>query len=261
VRLSKVQEVFKDLMLDHPDALDAPEEGFAAQFDVGRIPLPRRLKVYRNNIVGSLTDLMVDSFPILEVLVGRAFLEGAARTFILEKPPEVGCLNRYGDGFDEFLWGFEPAASLPYLPDVAQLEILMSGAYYAADGVALRGEDLAMVAPEALENLVLGVMPSVELFESNYPILAIKEFCENGAEGQLDLDQGGVRVMISRPQLEVQIVPLDMDEFMALSLFKHGGALGSVIEAVMKEYPEFDFQGFLQKHLVLETFSAIESNG
>lgn len=260
MRLSKVQERFKDLMLDHPDALDAPEEGFAAQFDVGRIPLPRRLKVYRNNIVGSLTDLIVDSFPVLEVLVGRDFLEGAARSFILENPPAVGCLNRYGDGFDEFLAGFAPVASLPYLPDVARFEIVMSEAYYAADGVALRGEELAAVVPDALGDLVLGLMPSVELFESDYPVLAIKEFCENGAEGQLDLDQGGVRVMVSRPALEVQIVPLEADEFLALSLFKDGGALGASVEEVMEAYPSFDFQGFLQKHLLLETFAALGSN-
>ena len=252
--LKTVQSTFKDLMLDHPDALNAPEKEFAAQFETGRIDLSRRLKVYRNNIVGSLTDVVMASFPILEALVGQAFLEGAVRTFVLQRPPVHGCLNTYGAGFDEFLRDFPPAESLPYLPDVAALELAMNAAYYARDEESLTGEVLAAIPAETLHDFVPVVADHVELIESIYPLLAIKSFCEDGAEGTLNLDQAGVKLMIARPDLEVQIAQLEDDEFMALLHFKEGRALGEVVELVMTDYPGFNFQDFLQKHLALETF-------
>ena len=136
----------------------------------------------------------------------------------------------------------------------------MNDSYYAQEGQTLTAEALAAIAPEDLEALRLTLLDSVFLLQSDYPLLAIKDFCETGAEGQLDLDQGGVRLMVTRPGLEVQIVRLEDDEFMALGLLQNGRELGETVEVVMKAYAGFDFQTFLQKHLALETFAALGSN-
>ncbi len=258
MRLNEFQIAFKDLMLDHPNALNAPPSNLAEFCESGDIDLPTRLKVYRNNIVGSLTDLMVATFPLIKNLVGQEFLEGMARSFILAHPPQSGCLNLYGEGFGDFIEHFSPAASLPYLPDMARYELAMNAAYYARDCQPLLTNDLAAIAPDDLGDIVLKLRASAHLKQSRFLLTAIKAFCDNNGEGQLDLDQGGEKLMVYRPKLEVKSVILDEDEFACLSLLNDRQTLGNAVEQILIQYPAFDFQAFLQKHLALGTFQAFE---
>jgi len=258
MQLNEFQKRFKDLMLDHPDALHAPPEDLVDLCRSGDIALPERLKVYRNNIVGSLTDVMLATFPVMEKLVGKEFLEMMARSFILKNPPNHGCLSLYGEGFAEFIEGFELAKSLPYLPDVARFELALNSAYYAADDRPLAAEALGRIAPEHLENLKLVLRDSVQLLRSRYPLSAIQDFCMSDTqEGTLNLDQGGERLMIFRPALNTQTVLLDEDEYLMLVLLADGQTLGAAVEKVLETHPNFDFQNFLQKHMSLETFRAL----
>lgn len=261
MQLSEFQNRFKNLMLDHPDALDTPPEDLAAFCAEGDIPLPDRLKVYRNNIIGSLTDVMVGSFPFMEKLVGREFLELMSRSFILENPPSQGCLSFYGEGFADFIQSFELAKSLPYLPDIARFELAENEAYYADDDEALSPDALASIAPEALADLKLELRASAHLLHSQYPLITLREFCmREQDDGQFNMDQGGVYVMITRPQLETVSVELSEDEFRMLQNLQSGKPLGASVEAVIEEYSDFGFQEFLQKHINLETFKALPPN-
>jgi hypothetical protein len=261
MRLNEFQERFKDLMLDDPKVLDHPPGDLAAFCAEGDIPLPKRLSVYRNNIVGSLTDVMVATFPVTDKLVGRGFLELMARSFILKNPPEQGCLSLYGEGFAEFVEGFELAKSLPYLPDIVRFELALNKAYYAADDAALTAEALGAVSPEKLGDLQLSLRDSVHLVQSRFPLTAIRDFCMAEAPGEkLDIGQGGERLMIYRPDLESVSVPLEGAEYMMLEHLHAGRALGDAVESLLNKHENFDFQGFLQKHLALETFKALPAN-
>lgn len=258
MQLNKFQSHFKDLMLDHPKALDTPPDELARFCEVGDIALPDRLKVYRNNIVGSLTDVMVATFPIIENLVGKAFLEGMARSFILEKPPSHGCLSLYGEGFAAFIEDFEPARALAYLPDVARFELAINKAYFAPDDSPLTQEQLSNIHPEALANTALALRSSVFLLESSFPLTKIHAFCLGHAEDEtLDLDAGGEYLMIYRPHLETHTVTLEQGAFHMLSHLQEGLALGQAVERVLKDHQDFNFQSFLQKHLALETFQTL----
>lgn len=259
--LNDMQRRFKETILDHPDVVANPPEDLHAIFDEGEIALSDRLKVYRNNIVGSLTDVMVASFPTIEKLVGKDFMEGMARSFILANPPQHGCLNSFGPGFAEFVEQFEPAKSLPYLPDVARLDIALNDAYYAKDDIALKETDLAEIAPEDLDGVGLHLRNSVRLLASSFPIHDIRDFVlSEKQDGQLNIDSGGVFLMIYRPILDTEILVLNEDEYMMLSSLQNGSSLGNAVEDILNKYSEFDFQLFLQKHLFLETFLALDSN-
>lgn len=259
MQLNEIQKKFRDIMLDHPRALENPPEDFSALFDEGDIALPERLKVYRNNVVGSLSEMIINTFPLVDNLVGRDFMRGMARSFVLEHPPQAGCLNDYGAGFDRFIAGFEPAKGLPYLPDVAALEIALNGAYNAADDRALTAQMLAATAPEDLPAVQLKLRSSVKLISSHFPLDKIRAFClrSDNQDGQtLDIGQGGVMLMIYRPALNVEITALKVDEFAMLKNLQAGHILGTALEDTITIYSDFDFQHFLQHHLALETFSA-----
>ena len=261
MRLNKFQEQFKDLMLDHPDALQSPPAELADFCMSGDIPLPERLSVYRNNIIGSLTDVMRASFPVLEALVGQEFLDGMARSFILKNPPARGCLNFYGAGFAEFIEAFEPAKSLPYLPDIARFELALGQAYYADEDAPMAADELSKVAPEELGALQLFLRENVRLISSQHPIVALRDYCLAGAEGEPPaLDQGGVSLMVYRPAYNVEVIETADDEHMMLSTLQTGQPLGTAVEEVLARHPDFDFGAFLKKHIALETFLPLSPN-
>ena len=253
--LKNVQTTFADLMLDHPDALNAPPQILIEALAAGDIPLNTRLAVYRNNIIGSLTDVIIASFPMLEKLVGINFLTGMARTFILKNPPTQGCLNTYGAGFDDFIRTFPPAQSLAYLPDVAAFEIAQNRAYYAPDDTALTAKHLAAIAPEYLADTVLILRSSAYLIESQYPLTALQDYCLHGADDHFDMTQGGVTLMVYRPALQTRIIELDAPSFAFLRGASQGQSLGDTAAAVMSAYPDFDIQAFLAAHIGLGSFS------
>lgn len=263
MRLNEIQERFKDTILDHPDVVEQPPADFAVLFKEGGIPLPERLKVYRNNIVGGLTDTLILTFPLLEKLVGKDFLEGMARSFVLENPPESGCLNTYGTGFDKFIADFKPAESLPYLPEVAALEIAMTETYYAGNDTPMMPEDLSAIKPDNLPDLNVKLRNSVRLISSRFPLDEIRNFClteEEDNNKTLDLDQGGVDLMIYRPDLEVLIVKLQKDEMTMLKNLQQAQKLGKALESTLNDHPGFNFQDFLQRHIELETFLSLNTN-
>jgi hypothetical protein len=260
MRLSDVQACFKNMVLAPPDALETPGKAFAALFHEGDIPLPTRLSVYRNNIVGSLTDIMIAGFPLIDNLVGRAFMEKMARSFILANPPREGCLNLYGEGFEHFIAHFKPAESLPYLTDVARLEIALNAAYYAPDDTPIRTDSLAGIAPDSLADMTLLPRRAVRFLSSPYPLDKIRDFCLSSGGGRsetLDISTGGCHLLIHRPALEVLISPLQEREYAFLSSLLSGQTLGNALERTLSLDEDFDVHGALQKYFELETFSAI----
>ncbi|MGS0757134.1 HvfC/BufC family peptide modification chaperone, partial [Roseateles sp. GG27B] len=92
-----------------------------------------RLAVYRNNVVSSLVDALAETFPVVEQLVGSEFFRAMAVLFVRQAPPRSRVLAHYGQAFPSFIADFEPAQGLPYLADMARLEVARVAAYHAAD--------------------------------------------------------------------------------------------------------------------------------
>jgi len=93
----------------------------------------RRFAVHRNNLIVSLADALADTYPVVQEMVGEEFFRAMAREFVSVQPPTSPVLAHYGAGFAEFIADFPPAAGLPYLPDLARLELMRVEVYHAAD--------------------------------------------------------------------------------------------------------------------------------
>jgi hypothetical protein len=111
--LAELQRTFAAAVLDG----DAPAGLFA-----GRVTPREALAIHRGTIIGALTNALRLSHPTVEALVGPKFFDQAAGNFVEQNLPKAASLNAYGAGFADFLADFEPAATLPYLPDVARLD-------------------------------------------------------------------------------------------------------------------------------------------
>ena len=140
----------------------------------GSDPAPR-FGVYRNNLVVSLIDALAATFPVTQALVGEDFFRAMARLFVLAQPPRSRVMAWYGVDLPDFIAGFEPAASLPYLVDVARLEMARVRAYHAADAEPLPPQALqaALADPQQLPQLRLRLHPSLQLLASPFAICGL----------------------------------------------------------------------------------------
>jgi hypothetical protein len=165
--LSEVQAGFAAAILDPAAPVPAGITG------PGRRPAPRRFGVYRNNVISSLGNAVAGSFPAVKRIVGDDFFRAMARAYVLAEPPTSPVLLDYGATFPDFIARFAPAASLPYLPDVARIERLWREAYHAEDAEPLSPEALSGLPEAALPGLTFTLHPSLRLVRSRWPALTV----------------------------------------------------------------------------------------
>ena len=135
----------------------------------------QRFGIYRNNVLSACTQALADTFPVCQALVGEAFFAGLALAFAQQQLPRSRRLAFYGQGFAEFVRQFPPAQSLPYLADVAQLEMARVQAYHAADAEGVSPERLqAAMHPDAdLPAWRFALHPSLHLIDSPMAVLSL----------------------------------------------------------------------------------------
>lgn len=167
----------------------------------------QRFGVYRNNVMSSLVQALRDGFPVVRALVGEAFFSAMAPEFVRIFPPRSPVLTRYGTDFPSFLEAFPPVASLPYLADVARLELALRHAYHAAD---TRPIDPARLDTPDIGAARLRLAPALGVIRSPYPIYDIWR-----ANTQADAPApraGGQCVLVTRPDWDPIAEPISPEE-------------------------------------------------
>jgi hypothetical protein len=214
----------------------------------GRFAPDRLLQVYRNNIAESLTGALAAVYPVIRRLVGEGFFGFAADTYMRRSPPRSGNLHDFGDDFDAFLAGFDPARELPYLPDVARLEWAWHRAFHAADGAPLPLDRLATVPPEHHGALRFRLHPSARLLASDHPVLHIWQANQHDSDDvpPVNLAEGGVRLLVWRRDLTVAIEALGRGDYALLESFAAGRPLAAAADAALHAEPELDLAAALQ---------------
>jgi hypothetical protein len=243
--LRELQEAFAAAVLQDGDT------AFGAGLVDGRFPGLRRLQVYRNNIFASLTGALRAVYPVVTRLVGAGFFGYAADGYLRQYPSHSANLHDLGHAFADFLQGFPAAASLPYLADVARLEWAWHQALHGAEHAPLDPLTLAAVAPECHPNLRFFLHPTARLVVSDYPILRIWQTNQEDdtGDGQVDLAAGGEQVLVLRPHMTVEILPLSRGEYTLLQRLAAGASLGTACDMAFSQEPALDLVGVLQKHI------------
>jgi hypothetical protein len=165
----------------------------------------RRFAVYRNNVRGALVEAIAVRYPVVQRLVGEEFFRVMARQFALANLPASPVLIGYGEAFPDFIAGFEAAASLPYLPDVARLESAYWRCYHAADDEPVAPTVFQNIHPESLAALRFQFLAASAVVASAHPIVSIWQ--TNAADAEVkpvDLAQAE-DALISRPGLSVEV--------------------------------------------------------
>lgn len=233
-----IQSAFADALLA-PESVCPP--GLLAWN--GSDPGPR-FAVYRNNVMVSLIDALADSYPVTQELVGEEFFAAMARLFVQAQPPRSPVLALYGEGFADFIEAFPPAAGLPYLADVARLEMLRVRAWHAADAAPLAEQELArLLADASLPSARFGLHPSLGLLRSRHAVVSLWAAHQTDdvavALAQVAVEESEAALVL-RVGLEVDITRIGEGVATFVGGLRQGLAFGAAAGQALAVEPEFD---------------------
>ena len=256
--------MLRDLQADFVGALQRPEAPVPDA--VGKRngeQVKRRFDIYRNNVVVGMTEALRATFPAVDKLVGAEFFAASARIYIDQDPPRSPLLFRYGESFGDFLDGFPPAASTPYLGDVARLEWARLEAYHARDCEPLAIDALSAYldagddgAPD-VGSLRMALHPSLALIESCWPVVALWAASTGIADGaDVDMKQAE-QALVIRPSRIVETRVLPLGSFAFMTTLRDGGTLQQAATAAEEADADFDLTEHLKGLFAVGAVSAI----
>ncbi len=150
------------------------------------VPAADAFAVHCGTVHGGVTSALRLSFPTVDALVGEAFFDQMARAFVVEQPPRRANLSDYGGGLPDFVRAYPHAEGLPYLADVARLDLAVAAALLSPD------LDVRRIFPiEPAVSLSLPV--SFKVLSLSYPADLIRaglEAEDDAALATIDLGSG-----------------------------------------------------------------------
>ena len=231
-----IQQAFAQALLA-PQAT-CPEGVFSSN---GAEPASR-FAVYRNNVHSALINALAAAYPVARQLVGDEFFRAMAGLYAQAHPPTSPLISEYGGTFADFIQGFEPAWSVPYLADVARLERLRVRAYHAADCLVLDQHCVLrqLQGCAQLGQLRVGLHPSLATLESSYAVVSV--WAAHQADGAIaSLNpwhaQGG---LVLRQGLVVKVFAIDRGSVTFINRLNQGAGLEMAIADALKASDEFD---------------------
>jgi hypothetical protein len=221
-----------------------------------------RLAVYRNNVVGSLVDALAETFPVVQQLVGPEFFRAMAALFVRQSPPVSRVLAHYGQDLPSFIAAFAPARGLPYLADVARLEVARVTAYHAADADAVSDAALrlALASGNRMGELKLVLHPSVTTLESRHAVVtlwAAHQVEDVGDIVPVDVDVPE-RALVLRAGLDVLVLRASDGAVPFVEALRAGLDLGDAAARALAAAPECDLAAVLSQLLAHGAVSSLD---
>lgn len=201
-----------------------------------------RFAVYRNNVHSSLINALMAAYPVTLQLVGDEFFRAMANLYVHACPPASPLISEYGSTLANFIQGFEPAASVPYLADIARLERLRVSAYHAADCQPMDQQAVleALRGQADLGALRLQLHPSLATLDCAYAVVEV--WAAHQTEGGLaTLDPWHAQgALVLRQGLEVKVFAISRSAVAFINSLAQGTPLEKALEHALNASPEFD---------------------
>lgn len=217
----------------------------------------KRYDVYRNNVTVSLIAAISSIFPAVERITGPDFFRAMARFHVQQTPPNSPLLFDYGREFPDFIDGYEYAADMPWLSDVARIERLWLDSYHAADAPALSPAAFSALPPEALGDLTLTRHPATRLISSVHPAVTI--FAMNRGKGAVSrVENRPEDGLITRIDDEVTVHLLAPGQAPFLRALLAGHSLANAVALAFDAEPSFDLSSAIGEMLSAGAFCELK---
>lgn len=198
---------------------------------------PQGFAVYQNNHWVSLLNGMEAAFPAVFALVDEVNFKGLARQYLTQNPPQSKLMFELGGDFPAFLQNID--VGLPYLWEVAQIEVLWRESFHETDATPLTIADFQALDLSRLGEMRLTFHPSMRVFSSNMAAFSIYTDVLGLSNHEFDISTQEEGVII-RPNFEVEGFLMPQGSVAFINAL-HKITLGEAIEL----FPNFDFNQFL----------------
>lgn len=217
--------------------------------------------VYRNTVVKGCVDALHANFPTVERLVGTEWFRAAAALYVHQSPPTDSRLLHYGADFAAFLDAFEPARQLPYLGNVARIDLAWIDVHTAADEPGLDVASIAGLAPEVLGRMVFPLRAAVrwQWFPAQ-PAYTIWRSNREAVELPAELDWSGEGALLTRPAGRVRWQPISHGGCAFLAACMASQTLDQAAQAALDAEPSLDFMQLLGSLITAGVFGSTTSS-
>ncbi len=227
-------------------ALRDPDIAVPSGLKIGHRPAGRRFSVYRNNVVVSLTEALNVTFPVIRKLVGNAFFAAMARVYVQQHPPRSQLLMRFGDRMPEFLLSFPPVQGLPYLADVARLELALRTSYHESDTNPIEAAAIADLTGTDILSARLELAASLRMLRSDFPVFSIwLANARSGPKPQFNPEN----VLVLRREFDPEPTAVTLGQFDFVAALLDGKTLLEASNAAQSVEPDFEIDGILSRLL------------
>ncbi|GAB2943260.1 HvfC/BufC family peptide modification chaperone [Aquaspirillum soli] len=226
---------------------------------IGADPV-RRFNVHRNNVMLSLIEALQDTFPVVASLVGSEFFHYMAHCFVQKNPPQSPILVEYGHQFPDFIKHFEAVKTLPYLPEVAQLEWQRVISWHAAESRDVVIEEIISLLekPDLLGSSIWEFKSSVQIVRSPFAIVSL--WLLHQSENTLD-DLAKINItspesaLIFRQSQNVIVRPITLAEYAFIEALYKKTSLTEAVSAGESVTASFDVSFIFAMLLEIQALS------
>jgi hypothetical protein len=207
-----------------------------------RVSAQDSLGIYQSAVDNALRGALREIFPVCAALVGEDCFAATARDYGLATPSHHPDLARCGEAFPRFLAQLPYLDPVPYLSDVARLELAWHAAFSApGPPSAANPETIAEEIAEALsqrpESWRFLLPPSAHLVFSPHPVLAIWEAHQQDGEAlddpgsslEIDLESGPDYLIVWRRDLDLRIERVEAGLWPLLEAIEHGKRVETIL--------------------------------
>lgn len=205
----------------------------------GLVQPPAHMRIYKNTIISTLVKTLEDCYPLTVKIVGEEFFHFIAKEYIHCYPSRSSNLNDYGEYFSDFLGEYPATDALPYLPEVAKFEWICHTLYLAPTHPGFNPVWLSKVAPDEYGQLHFLLHPASCLMKFQYPLLRIIDLCKGMHDENIDLNEGGLSLLIIRREFDITLVSLDEADYIFLTALSENKKLDEALDAAVQINPDF----------------------
>ena len=254
--LRQLQQHFSSAMLANEPAAQQAIAALAPWLDTSHgLSAAAHLGIYRSSIHGQFTDALGELFPVCRRLVGERLFAALCLPYIHEQRSASADLGAFGSDFSAHIAAevasHQGLAGLPYLADVARLEWAWHQVFHGSDQGPFDHQALAQVPAGSQGQLCFQLPLASRLISSDYPIHTIWQHNqpdwrpEPGEDERIDLDAGGVALLLWRNGSEMRLDPLTADQHQLLSLLASGVDLDQLNRQLALTDDDIDLVGVL----------------
>lgn len=201
--------------------------------------LEERLAIYQNNTFQSLTEVIKDLYPTIELTIGGELLGACAREFIARNPPSSPIMQEYALDFPEFLLDFPPVQSTSYLCDLAKIDLLQHQSYHSADEDSLPAENFTAIDINTLAASRIKPVSSAFLLTSPFAVFDMWQLANEECHDEVDANSPQ-NVLIIRVETQVKVYKLDNGIFTFLDALEKNAIVYDALERATEHASAFN---------------------